>query len=1441
MSYAAFKIMHWATGIENCAAGYITHSPSDFAVQIPPAPADDVEADLPAARRIGPIPNLVVTAGNILEIYLVRIQEDDGRPPRPPADPRRGGVMEGIAGARLELVCDYRLHGNVESMAILSAGSDNRSRKRDSIILAFQYANISVVEYNDSVHGLRTSSMHCFEGPEWNSLKRGRESFARGPIVMADPQGRCGGTLVYDLQMIILKAAQAGQGFVGDGDVTASGGPISVCFESSYIINLRELDVKHVKDFTFVHGYIEPVMVILHEKELTWAGRVSWKHHTCMLSAFSISTTLKQHPLIWSAASLPHDAYKLLAVPSPIGGVLVICANSILYHSQSASCALGLNSFSIPLENSSDIPRAHFCVELDTANAAWLSHDVAIFSTKTGELLLLTLFYDGRIVQRLELSKSKASVLTSGITTIGNSFFFLGSRLGDSLLVQYNYGSAASSSVNGKDEVADIEGDAAPAKRLRRMSSDTVPDSEELSLYSSVPKSSESAQKNFSFAVRDSLVNIGPIKDFSHSLRINADPNATGIAKQSNYELVSCSGHGKNGALCVLQQSVRPELITEVELPGCKGIWTVYHKSSRSQVIVEDDEYHAYLIISLESRTMVLETGEMLGEVTESVDYFVQGSTIAAGNLFGRRRVVQVFARGVRVLDGSYMTQELNLGGHNSESTLSSETTCISASIADPYVLLRMSDGSVQLLLGDATDCSVSLQNPTRFPRILDAISACTLYHDKGPDPWVRKTSTDAWLSTGVTETIDGSDGLLHEQSDIYCLVCYESGALKIFDVPYFNCVFSNNFFLSGKTHLGDTYIEEPSKVSQTIKASEEAGGQVKREPGQSMKVVELAMHRWSGQYSRPFLFGILNDGTLLCYHAYLFEGQENSPKKETSLSPQDSGGTSSSRLRNLRFVRVFLDTVTREEPTTGVQRQRINIFKNVGGYEGLFLSGTRPIWFMLCRERLRMHPQRCDASIVAFSVLHNVNCNHGLIYVTSQGFLKICQLPSVLNYDSYWPVQKIPLRGTPHQITYFAEKNLYPIIVSVPVTRPLNQVLSSMMDQEVGQQIEQDNISSDDLQRTYTIDEFEVRILEPERSGGHWETKATIPMQPSENALTVRMVTLFNSTTKENEALLAIGTAYVQGEDVAGRGRVLLFSINKNTENPQNLVLEVYSKETKGAISALASLQGHLLVASGPKITLFKWTGTELNGVAFYDAPPLHAVSLNIVKNFILLGDIHKSIYFLSWKEQGAQLSLLAKDFGSLNCYATEFLIDGSTLSLVVSDDQKNIQIFYYAPKMLESWKGQKLLSRAEFHTGTHVTKFLRLQMLPTASDRLNPTPGSEKTNRFALLLGTLDGSLGCIAPLDELTFRRLQTLQRKLVDAVPHVCGLNPRAFRQFRANGKAHRPGPDNIVDCELLCHYEMLPLEEQLEIAHQIGTTRPQILLNLSDLHIGTSFL
>ncbi|KAM3254415.1 hypothetical protein ACQJBY_048118 [Aegilops geniculata] len=45
-----------------------------------------------------------------------------------------------------------------------------------------------------------------------------------------------------------------------------------------------------------------------------------------------------------------------------------------------------------------------------------------------------------------------------------------------------------------------------------------------------------------SCVLRDKLINVGPLKDFSYGLRVNADANATGNAKQSNYELASGGG-----------------------------------------------------------------------------------------------------------------------------------------------------------------------------------------------------------------------------------------------------------------------------------------------------------------------------------------------------------------------------------------------------------------------------------------------------------------------------------------------------------------------------------------------------------------------------------------------------------------------------------------------------------------------------------------------------------------------------------------------------------------------------------------------------------------------------------------------------------------------------------------------------------------------------------
>jgi cleavage and polyadenylation specificity factor subunit 1 len=968
----------------------------------------------------------------------------------------------------------------------------------------------------------------------------------------------------------------------------------------------------------------------------------------------------------------------------------------------------------------------------------------------------------------------------------------------------------------GKEEI-DFDTEMPAAKRQRQSLPDS-PDAEEEMLYS--PERAEtSPRKTFAFAVRDSLVNIGPLRDFAQGLRLSADMEAAGVAKQSNYELVACSGHGKNGSVSVLHQSIRPDLITDVNLGGCIGVWTVYYTAEERPGTsdYDDTEYHAYLIISLNTRTMILETGDTLGEVTEKTDYYIEGPTILAGNLFKRRRILQVYAKGVRVLDGALKTQDVPTFRDLSESPESEELVVVSAAVADPYVLLQMNNGSAQITVGVEVEDSLELRDiwcPSVLRASAGVITACSLFVDKAPGCWM-KTTTD--ILKGVEEG----------QADVFCIICRENGNLEIFGLSEVTCIFVVKKFVYGRTVLSNYKL--PGQDGAANGSSDGTDFERELQEESELTVTSVHMETWGKTFGRPFLFAILSDGTMLCYHAYSFEVTEGSTLETVVINEDEVSPT----VKDLHFVRLPVDWVISAEqgnlPASEVAPKFVS-FKHVGNEQGLFVTGPRPAWLMVCRERIRVHPQFCDGAILAFTPLHNVNCTHGLIYATNKGSLRICQLPA-LTFDNDWPLQKIPIKSTPHQITYLSDVGFYALIISTTVVLPPRD--KNSVEQYAGPGGYPDNASGgEDSQRLLSIEEFEVRIVGQSKSGGLWETKGSLPMQEQENAVTVRIVAMKTLDQDTTQNLLAIGTAYAQGEDTPARGRIILVAVGGDLEDASFFLRELYSKEMKGSISAIASIQGNLLVAIGAKIILHTWNGSELNGAAFFDAP-LYVVSLNIVKNFVLFGDIHKSIYFLNWKEEGAQLQILAKDFTPLDCTTSEFLIDGGTLSLLVADSHKNVQIFSYAPKSMESWKGQKLLSRAEFHLGAHVAKFLRLQMLPTGT--------GNRSNKFAVLCGTLDGGIDCLAPLDELTFRRLQTLQKKLVDVVPHVGGLNPRAFRQFQSSGRAHRPGPDNIVDCELLGHYTLLPLDQQRDVARQIGTTRVQILSNIRDLSLSTSFL
>lgn len=142
-------------------------------------------------------------------------------------------------------------------------------------------------------------------------------------------------------------------------------------------------------------------------------------------------------------------------------------------------------------------------------------------------------------------------------------------------------------------------------------------------------------------------------------------------------------------------------------------------------------------------------------------------------------------------------------------------------------------------------------------------------------------------------------------------------------------------------------------------------------------------------------------------------------------------------------------------------------------------------------------------------------------------------------------------------------------------------------------------------------------------------------------------------------------------------------------------------------------------------------------------------------------------------------------------------------------------------------------MVVNADFHLGQFVDKFARVPLRGFGKIKTGAKQGA--------VFGTHDGAVGIVCPIEEMTFKRLFALQARMISAIPHFAGLNPKSFRIIKTSSKLVRNRRPNILDGELLWKYLSLKLSDQRRLAQQIGTTPEQIYDNLFEiLHSLTIF-
>ena len=946
-------------------------------------------------------------------------------------------------------------------------------------------------------------------------------------------------------------------------------------------------------------------------------------------------------------------------------------------------------------------------------------------------------------------------------------------------------------------------------------------------------------------------------EEFSGSRKL-ADPDL---------ELVTTSGHGKNGALCVLQRSIRPQVVTTFELPGCNDIWTVKGESSSSSTGGFQDG-HSFLILSRSDSTMILQTGEEINELDHS-GFFTHEPTVLTCNIGDQKYIAQVTRRQVRLLKGSELLQELEL---NLESNI------IRASCADPYILLLTEEGQLVLLTLDLLGMPKLTITKTNLKSKSPLINICA-YKDtsgvfvaKPPKEYesfmaarssggaggVKSSYSASAAPISVTD-IDDDDALLYGDTGLsstaassfntgsssksseeepfwrkharapkpswWAVLYRENGSLEFLTIPDFVPKYVIEKLPFGEDVLKDRNLSNKTKETSSQNASSFGLDSTPR-------ITEILMTGLGYHGNRPVLMARLSDHELLVYEAY--SSYESYSSSHSNYYGQNESPTlllCFKKLKHGLILRERRGKSKREVDPSKVQNS-LRRFSNIAGYDGVFVCGPYPHWLILTsRGELRTHPMSIDGPVPCFAAFHNVNCPQGFIYFNKKGELRICVLPTHLSYDAHWPVRKVPLRRTPHFITYHLESKTYGLVTST--SEPTNQVWKfNGDDKELATETRSDRFPWP------TKETFQLQLFSPVS----WEeipgTKEEL--QEWERCTAMKHLYLSHEGMHSGQkGYIVMATAFKYGEDVTPRGYIRIYDVIEVIPEPgqpltKNKMKVVYDKEQKGPVTAISAVNGYLVATLGQKVYIFQFKNKELYGVAFIDSK-VYVHSLACLKNFILVGDIMQSVDLLMFQQDYRTLAVVSKDTKDLEVYAVEFVVDDSNVAFIVSDADKNVVLFHYAPEARESLGGQRLLRRADFQYGQPINCFFRVRAKivdPTSSGRV--IMGWEK--RHVTWFASLDGAFGFVLPTAEKTYRRLQMLSSVLSQSLPHAAGLNPKAAKSLKATWKRELQNPTRgVVDGDLVYAFSDLPAQRRHEIAKRIGTKAPDILDDLAELH------
>ncbi|KAI0473757.1 CPSF A subunit region-domain-containing protein [Xylariaceae sp. FL0804] len=1355
---------------------------------------------------------------------------------------------------KLVLVAEFPLAGTITGLARIKCQTS--ASGGDALLLALKDAKLSMVEWDPVKHSIHTTSIHYYEqdelqGSPWALPLSHHENF-----LAADPGSRCAALKfgTRSLAIVQFKSHEAdidmedwdeeldGPRPAKELSTTLANGTSSnedTPFATSFVLRLPNLDPSliHTVHLAFLHEYREPTFGILSAMQSPSA--VLGRRDTLSYMVFTLDIQQKASTTILSVNGLPQDLFRILPLPAPVGGALLIGSNELIHIDQSGKPhGVGVNPFAKHSTSFSLVDQSELNLRLENCEIEVLSEEsgALVMVLHDGRLAMITFSIDGRTVSGLSLRvvpPDAGGDLVLGrattLTKLGKTSLFVGSEDADSLVVGWTRKQAqAGKRKRFTDTSLDLDMDDEDLEDMEDDDDLYGGESAQAQLSNQVATGETAGE--FVFRLHDRLASLASIRDLTlgpvTSMESNNQVNGAGVT--SELSLICAAGRSKSGSIAIVNRAVQPQVIGRFDFPEARGFWTVAAQKPIPKAIQADKDkvatslgseydttvqYDKYMIVSkvdldgYETSDVYALTGAGFEALTDTEFDPAAGFTIEAGTMGKNRRIIQVLKTAVHCYDGDFgLAQILPM----LDDDTGAEPRIEFASIADPYILLVRDDASI--LVAKIDEKNLELEELDKDDGVLSSTKWATgcLY-------------TDASGVFGNGQTAKG----MSPGENIIMFLLSRNGALHIYALPD----------LTKPVYVAEGLSFVPPVLSADYTARRGAA----RETLKEIVVADLG----DNTSSSPYLIIRDNDDDVVIYQPFRV------PLEATT------GLAASLHFQKLPnpCLAEGLEPATNDDEE-GRRNYSMRRCDSIAGYQTVFLPGSSPRFVLKSSKTQPKVLGLQGCGVRGMSPFHTEGCERGFVYADAKGTARVCQLPTdnTTYAEIGMSLRKLPLHMDTHSVAF------HPPSATLVVGCETAESFELPKDDDYHREWHLER----DLSFKPTVSRGHIKLI----NSANWTIIDTIEMEPCETVMCIETINLeVSESTNERRHLIAVGTAISRGEDLPIKGRIFVYDVVTVIPEPgrpeTDRRLKLVAKEDipRGAVTALSEIgtQGLMLVAQGQKCMVrgLKEDGTLLP-VAFMDMN-CYVTAVRELKGtgLCLMADAAKGIWFTGYTEEPYRMILFGKSSTKLEVLTVEFLPDGEELFIVACDPDGGIHVLQFDPEHPKSLQGHLLLHRTSFSAGANVpTRSMLLpRTLPATSDYLaqqtqaannvNGTNGGGETATVngqqqhaapsTVLLSSATGVLATLSPLSEPQYRRLSFLTGQLLSSLPAHAGLNAKDYRAPYGGNSGSAvvgrmpPGVDagtagagrSIVDGALLARWNELGAGRRAEMAGRVG--------------------